>query len=41
MPRFLILYSFSDIFMFCNSAFEPGNLDLRCYVNAFIVNIII
>ena len=35
-----MLNMFSDIFMFCNSAFELGNLVLRLNTNAFIIIII-
>jgi len=34
---FVILNLFSATFMFCNSAFEKGNLNLWCYINAVII----
>jgi len=42
MPVFLILFLniSSGIFMFYNSAFEQGDLDLRRYINAFIIKTI-
>ena len=34
---FITLNLFSAIFMFCNSTFEEGNLDLQCYINALLL----
>ena len=41
MIIFLILNLFSVIFMFWNSAFKRGNLELQRYINVFIIIITI
>ena len=39
--KFLILNFFSVICMFCSIAFEQDNLDLRRFINAVVITIII
>ena len=36
MPHFIYFINLF-IFMFCTSAFEHGNLNLRCYINALLL----